>query len=101
MMGGEQIKRYELQTLRTFRDTWMKGSKEGQNLLRLIMIQHLKLSLQSMILENLKAIYEEIYNEMILSYVQLIEQNKMQESFELYKEKVFELKKLYLLKKFF
>lgn len=67
----------------------------------LIMIQHLKLSLQSMILENLKAIYEEIYNEMILSYVQLIEQNKMQETFELYKEKVFELKKLYLLKKFF
>ncbi|CVI70804.1 hypothetical protein BN3660_02028 [Eubacteriaceae bacterium CHKCI004] len=65
------------------------------------MIQHLKLSLQSMILENLKAIYEEIYNEMILSYVQLIEQNKMQETFELYKEKVFELKKLYLLKKFF
>lgn len=54
-----------------------------------------------MILENLKAIYEEIYNEMILSYVQLIEQNKMQETFELYKEKVFELKKLYLLKKFF
>lgn len=65
------------------------------------MIQHLKLSLQSMILENLKAIYEEIYNEMILSYVQLIEQNKMQETFELYKEKFFELKKLYLLKKFF
>lgn len=65
------------------------------------MIQHLKLSLQSMILENLKAIYEEIYNEMILSYVQLIEQNKMQETFELYKEKVFEVKKLYLLKKFF
>ena len=65
------------------------------------MIQHLKLSLQLMILENLKAIYEEIYNEMILSYVQLIEQNKMQETFELYKEKVFELKKLYLLKKFF
>lgn len=30
MMGEEQIKRYELQTLRTFRDTWMKGSKEGQ-----------------------------------------------------------------------
>ena len=59
------------------------------------MIQHLKLSLQSMILENLKAIYEEIYNEMILSYVQLIEQNKMKETFELYKEKVFELKKLY------
>lgn len=65
------------------------------------MIQHLKLSLQSMILENLKAIYEEIYNEMILSYVQLIEQNKMQETFELYKEKVFEVKKIYLLKKFF
>ena len=65
------------------------------------MIQHLKLSLQSMILENLKAIYEEIYNEMILSYVRLIEQNKMQETFELYKEKVFKLKKLYLLKKFF
>lgn len=86
---------YELQTLRTFRDTWMKNSQEGQQSIEIYYDTAPKIVSAINDMANSKVIYEKIYNEMVLPCVQLIEQNKMQETFELYKEKVFELKKLY------
>lgn len=86
---------YELQILRTFRDTWMKGSEEGQKSIEIYYETAPKIVLAINDTVNPKAIYEKIYNEMVLPCVRLIEQNKMQETFELYKEKVFELRKLY------
>lgn len=86
---------YELQTLRTFRDTWMKGSEEGQKSIEIYYDTAPKIVSAINDTVNPKAIYEKIYNEMVLPCVRLIEQNKMQETFELYKKKVYELKKVY------
>lgn len=84
---------YELQTLRHFRDTWMKKSEEG----RQAITEYYQIAPQIVSeineMENSKVIYEKIYDEMILPCVKLIEKNKMRETFKLYKEKVCELTK--------
>lgn len=52
---------YELQTLRTFRDTWMKGSKEGQKSIATYYDTEPKIVFAINDMANPKAIYEKIY----------------------------------------
>lgn len=83
---------YELQTLRGFRDSWMQESEEGKKAVR--EYYEVAPKIVSAINEtvNPKAIYEKIYNKMVEPCVQLIEDRKMVEAFQLYKTMVCQLK---------
>lgn len=86
----------ELQTLRHYRDTWMKLTKEGRELIK----QYYEIAprVVSVINErqDKKSVYQKIYEEMVLPCVKLIKQEKYDETLELYKSYTLKLSQIYL-----
>ncbi len=75
---------YELELLRKFRDTWLREKEEGKSVIK----QYYEIApkIVSAINERLdsKKIYELLYEQMVKPCVELIEQEKYQETLELY-----------------
>ena len=82
---------YELETLRKYRDTWLRKTEEGEKLVR--KYYEIAPKIVSAINERTdsKAVYEMIYNRMVKPCVELIEQNKMEETLALYQRMTLEL----------
>ena len=86
---------YELETLRKYRDTWLKGSAEGLTLVAQYYETAPKIVSAINDTVNSKSIYEMIYEKMIKPCVALIEQKKYQETLELYRAVTIQLQKEY------
>lgn len=86
---------YELETLRNFRDTWLKGSEEGQAFIK----QYYEIAPKVVSAINdtndSKSVYEMLYSKMVKPCVELIEQKKYQETLELYKNMTLQLEREY------
>ena len=86
---------HELQTLRTYRDSWLKNSEDGRRLIT----HYYKVAprIVSAINErrDSKAIYEMIYEKMVKPCVDYIEQGKYKETAELYKSITLQLEAQY------
>lgn len=86
---------YELETLRKYRDTWLKSQTEGESLIK--MYYEVAPKIVSVIndREDRKMIYEMIYDKMVKPCVNLIEQQKYMETLDLYREMTLKLSKEY------
>lgn len=86
---------YELETLRHFRDTWLKSSDVGEEVIK----QYYEIAprIVSAINErkDSKSVYEMIYEKMVKPCVEFIEQKKYQETMELYRSMTLQLEKKY------
>ena len=86
----------ELQTLRAYRDTWLKQTEEGIALVARYYEIAPKIVAAIDAQPNRLAIYDEIYQTMVLPCVELIGQGKYQEALELYQSKTLELEKKFI-----
>ena len=86
---------YELETLRRFRDTWLKNFKKGKDVIK----QYYEIApkIVSAINEtkNSKLVYDMLYEKMVKPCVTFIEQEKYQEALELYQRMTLQLEKEY------
>lgn len=87
---------YELQTLRAFRDEWMYQKEDGKKLIK----EYYKIA-PSIVDEinkdaNAKKVYDDIYFNMVLPCIQLIENKEFEKALELYKNYTLNLKEKYL-----
>ena len=86
---------YELETLRNYRDTWLKETEAGQ----VLVCQYYEIATKIVTAidekDNAKEIYAMIYTEMVKPCVELIEQGKMEEALEVYKSITLKLKVAY------
>jgi hypothetical protein len=75
---------YELETLRDYRDRWLAKTEQGAQVIQ----QYYEIAPRIVSAINdsnqRSAVYERIYEQMVLPCVKLIEQGKMQETLELY-----------------
>ncbi len=86
---------YELQILRAYRDNWLSKEEGG-----LAAISHYYIVAPQIVsaidkAPNSKAIYEMIYNKMVMPCVAFIEQKKYQDAFELYRGMTLQLAEQY------
>lgn len=88
---------YELETLRNYRDTWLKNSKEGESIIAHYYEVAPKIVSAINEMMNSKEIYEKIYEKMVKPCVEYIEQKKYQETLELYRDMTLQLEKEYCL----
>lgn len=86
---------YELETLRKYRDTWLKSQTEGESLIKKYYEVAPKIVSVINDREDRKLIYEMIYDEMVKPCVNLIEQQKYMETLDLYREMTLKLSKEY------
>ena len=75
---------HELETLRRFRDTWLKKQPGGQELVKRYYAIAPKIVGTINDNPDRKGIWEEIYEKMVLPCVKLIEEGKNTETVELY-----------------
>jgi hypothetical protein len=75
---------YELETLRAYRDNWLAKTERGAQVIQ----QYYEIAPRIVSAINdsdrRSAVYERIYEKMVLPCVKLIEEGKMQETLELY-----------------
>jgi hypothetical protein len=88
---------YELETLRQYRDTWLKSSEKGEAVIKQYYEIAPKIVSAINETEDSKSIYETIYEKMVKPCVTLIQQKKYQEAFELYCNITLQLEKEYCL----
>ena len=86
---------YELETLRHFRDTWLKGSEEGQAVIKKYYEIAPKIVSAINETKDSKSIYEMLYEKMVKPCVEFIEQGKYQETLELYRNMTLQLEREY------
>lgn len=86
----------ELQTLRAYRDTWLKQTEEGAALVARYYEIAPKIVAAIDAQPNRLEIYDDIYQTMVLPCVELIGQGKYQEALELYQGKTLELEKKFI-----
>lgn len=86
---------YELQTLRNYRDTWLKSFEEGRIIIRQYYEIAPKIVSEINKTKNSKEIYEMLYEKMVVPCVKFIEQKKNQEALELYRNMTLLLEKQY------
>lgn len=86
---------YELETLRHFRDTWLNKTEEGKEIIK--MYYEIAPKIVSAINDkpDSKNIYDMIYEKMVLTCVKFIEEQRFDETVELYKNMTLELQKVY------
>ena len=86
---------HELETLRRFRDGWLKDSENGVAAIQKYYV--LAPKIVSAINETMdsKSAYEMIYDKMVRPCVEFIEQGKNTEALELYKNMTLELEREY------
>ncbi|MDD7282114.1 MAG: hypothetical protein PUH10_09040, partial [Erysipelotrichaceae bacterium] len=87
---------YELETLRSFRDTWLKNSDGGKEIIEQYYEVAPKIVSAINETDDSKLVYENLYNKMVKPCVELIEREKYQEALELYKNTTLMLKEEYL-----
>ena len=84
-----------METLRRFRDTWLKNFKKGKDVIK----QYYEIApkIVSAINEtkNSKLVYDMLYEKMVKPCVTFIEQEKYQEALELYQRMTLQLEKEY------
>jgi hypothetical protein len=83
---------YELKLLRKFRDEWVRTQANGAQEISIYYDIAPKIVDKLNQQENAEEIYNTIYNELILKCVKLIEDEKREEAYRLYKKVAFELK---------
>lgn len=88
---------YELETLRKFRDTWLKSTEEGKAVIKQYYEIAPKIVSAINDTKDSKSVYEMLYEKMVKPCVDFIEQNKYQETMELYRDMTLQLKKEYVL----
>lgn len=88
---------YELETLRHYRDTWLMSSEEGRNIIQQYYEIAPKIVSSINDSENSKAVYEMLYDKMVMPCVRLIEEKKYRETMELYRDMTLKLEKRYVL----
>ena len=87
---------HELTTLRAFRDGYMKTTQTGAaDICRYYhsapaIVEKIRQS------ENANAVFEKIYNELVMPCVRLIENARNEEAYDLYRSYVLKLEKQYL-----
>lgn len=86
---------YELETLRHYRDTWLKKSEEGQKVIKQYYEVAPKIVSAINETKNSRAVYDMLYEKMVKPCVDFIEQKKYQETLELYRNMTFRLEKEY------
>lgn len=86
---------YELETLRNFRDTWLKSSEEGQAIIKRYYEIAPKIVSAINDTKDSKAVYDMLYDKMVKPCVEFIEQKKYQETLELYRSMTLQLEKEY------
>lgn len=86
---------YELETLRHFRDTWLKNSKEGNQVVKQYYEIAPKIVSAINDTKDSKAVYEMLYEKMVKPCVVFIEQKRYQEALELYRNMTLKLEKEY------
>lgn len=86
---------YELETLRRYRDTWLKSSEEGAAVIK----QYYEIApkIVSAINEtkDSKTVYEMLYEKMVKPCVAFIEQGKYEETLQLYRGMTLQLEREY------
>ncbi len=86
---------YELQTLRNFRDSYMKSSTRGNELVANYYNIAPPIVRKINRLENKNEVYDYIYQTLVLPSLQYIEENKKEKAMEYYKEYTEALNKLF------
>lgn len=86
---------HELTTLRKFRDSWLKNSENGKDLIDTYYLIAPKIVSEINKTKDSKSVYEMIYDKMVKPCVELIENNKFDEALDLYKSVTLELKTIY------
>ena len=86
---------YELETLRRYRDTWLKNTDEGSDIIRMYYKIAPKIVEAIDKRADRECIYKMIYGNMVKPCVELIEHQKYQEALELYRKMTLELEKNY------
>ena len=88
----------ELQTLRSFRDEWLKKSDDGTKLVA----RYYEIAPKIVAAIDAKAdcmeIYDQLYREMVVPCVELIGQGKYQHALELYRSVTLELEREFMRK---
>ncbi len=87
---------YELETLRNFRDSYVKNTPGGREIIREYYDIAPKIIKRISRLKTSSAIYEKLYKDLVLRSVNLIERGEKQEAFYNYRRIVKELKTGYL-----
>lgn len=87
---------YELETIRRFRDTWLRNQANGEEEIRTYYEIAPKIVEAFNRFENKKAIWNDIYEKIVLPCVKLIESEKYQAAFNLYKNETIYLYNEYI-----
>lgn len=86
---------YELETLRHYRDSWLKESEDGLKVIAEYYAIAPKIVKNIDKLEDRDRIYERIYEDMVIPCVKFIEEERYQETLELYRDMTLKLKEAY------
>lgn len=86
---------YELETLRNFRDTWLKNSEEGMAIIKEYYEVAPKIVSAINETKESKKVYDMLYEEMVQPCVKFIEQKKYKETVHLYRSMTMQLKEKY------
>lgn len=87
---------YELETLRTFRDSFLKKTEDGRKLVEEYYDVAPKIVSGINDSENRSQIYENIYNKVIEPCISLIESGHFDETVDLYRKMVLKLKEEFI-----
>lgn len=86
---------YELETLRHYRDNWLKKTSEGLLVIAEYYAIAPKIVEEIDKKDNKEAIYDDIYENMVIPCVKYIEEEKFQEALELYRNMTLKLRTEY------
>ncbi len=86
---------YELQTLRNYRDTWLKNTENGKDVVEEYYRIAPKIVAAIDKLPTSREIYDTLYIEMVKPCVELIEQEEYEKALELYRDTTLRLKEKY------
>ena len=86
---------YELETLRNYRDTWLKSTEEGLAVIAEYYAIAPKIVEAIDKREDSNSIYDMLYEQMVLPCVKFIEEKKYQETLELYRSLTLKLREEY------
>ena len=86
---------YELETLRNYRDTWLKSTEEGLSVIAEYYAIAPKIVGAIDKRNDSNSIYDMLYEKMVLPCVKFIEEKRYQETLELYRRMTLELREEY------
>ena len=87
---------YELETLREFRDQWLKKQADGERLIKRYYDIAPRIVSEINKREDSKIIYEKLYDSLVEPCVKMIKEKCFEEATELYKKTTVELEHTYL-----